>query len=103
MTVTTTEIRPAAQPAADSRVDLLGLSRERLAEVLAPVVDRPFRARQIYQALYERAVRDFSELTDLSKDLRARLAERFRVGHPEIAERHLSSDGTCKYLFRLAD
>ncbi|HEX6902039.1 MAG TPA: 23S rRNA (adenine(2503)-C(2))-methyltransferase RlmN [Thermoanaerobaculia bacterium] len=103
MTVTTTDIRPAAQTAADPRVDLLGLSRERLAEVLAPVVDRPFRARQIYQALYERAVPDFSELTDLSKDLRARLAERFRIGHPEIAERHLSSDGTCKYLFRLAD
>jgi 23S rRNA (adenine2503-C2)-methyltransferase len=108
MTFTTTEIRPAAQTAApavsaDARVDLLGLSRERLAEVLAPVVDRPFRARQIYQALYERAVRDFSELTDLSKDLRARLAERFRIGYPEIAERRLSSDGTCKYLLRLAD
>ncbi len=108
MSITTLETRPGAEPkaaavSADVRVDLLGLSRERLAEVLAPVVDRPFRVRQIYQALYERTVRDFSELTDLSKDLRSRLAERFRIGHPEIAERHLSSDGTCKYLFRLAD
>jgi 23S rRNA (adenine2503-C2)-methyltransferase len=105
MTITTLETQPAAEPkaAADPRADLLGLSRERLAEVLAPVVDRPVRARQIYQALYERAVPDISELTDLPKDLRARLAERFRVGHPEIDERNLSSDGTCKYLFRLPD
>ncbi|HSS52578.1 MAG TPA: 23S rRNA (adenine(2503)-C(2))-methyltransferase RlmN [Thermoanaerobaculia bacterium] len=84
-------------------MDLLGLSRERLAEVLGPVVDKPFRAKQIYQALYERGARDFSDLTDLSKELRARLAERFRIGLPAMASRHESADGTCKYLFRLHD
>lgn len=93
MTAITTEIQ----------TDLLGLSRERLAEALAPVVDRPFRVEQVYRALYERAARDFSEMTDLSKDLRSRLAERFRVGLPEIASRHISEDGTAKYLFRLHD
>jgi 23S rRNA (adenine2503-C2)-methyltransferase len=103
MISTTPEIQPNTEPQAGERIDLLGLSRERLAEVLAPVVDRPFRAGQIYQALYERAARDFSAMTDLPKDLRARLAERFRVGLPEIASSHLSEDGTCKYLFRLHD
>ena len=93
MIATTTDIKP----------DLLGISRERLAEVLSPVVDRPFRVEQIYRALYERAVRDFSEMTDLSKDLRARLSESFRVGLPEITSRHISEDGTGKYLFRLTD
>ena len=91
------------QAPADPRTDLLGLSRERLAEVLAPAVDRPFRARQIYPALYERPVRDLSEITELPKELRVRLAEQFRVGLPEIASRHLSADGTAKYLFRLSD
>jgi 23S rRNA (adenine2503-C2)-methyltransferase len=86
-----------------ARIDLLGLSREELARELAPVIDRPFRAGQIYQALYERGVRDFSEMTELSKDLRTRLAERYRIGLPEIAERRLAGDGTCKYLFRLHD
>jgi 23S rRNA (adenine2503-C2)-methyltransferase len=94
---------PAQRPDTDDRIDLLGLSRERLAEVLAPVVDRPFRIEQIYKALYERAAGDFAAMTDLSKDLRVRLAERFRVGLPAIASRHLSEDGTCKYLFRLRD
>ncbi|HYO12762.1 MAG TPA: 23S rRNA (adenine(2503)-C(2))-methyltransferase RlmN [Thermoanaerobaculia bacterium] len=86
-----------------ARIDLLGLSREELARELSPVIDRPFRAGQIYQALYERGVRDFSEMTDLSKDLRTRLAERYRIGLPEIAERRLAEDGTGKYLFRLHD
>ncbi|HVR95904.1 MAG TPA: 23S rRNA (adenine(2503)-C(2))-methyltransferase RlmN, partial [Thermoanaerobaculia bacterium] len=83
--------------------DLLGLSRERLREALAPVIDKPFRVEQIYQALYTRGVTSFEEMTDLSKDLRARLAERFRIGLPEIDTRALASDGTGKYLFRLHD
>ncbi|MFL6259075.1 MAG: 23S rRNA (adenine(2503)-C(2))-methyltransferase RlmN [Thermoanaerobaculia bacterium] len=98
------EILPTAEtPVPDARPDLLGLSREELAQALAPLIDRPFRARQIYQALYERAVRDFSEITELPRELRERLDERFRVGLPEIASRHLSADGTGKYLFRLRD
>jgi 23S rRNA (adenine2503-C2)-methyltransferase len=87
----------------DTRIDLLGLTREQLAATLAPVIDRPFRVEQIYQAIYKRGVRDFSEMTDLGKELRVQLAERFRIGLPEIAERRLSEDGTCKYLFRLPD
>jgi 23S rRNA (adenine2503-C2)-methyltransferase len=82
-------------------IDLLGLSRAQLAETLAPVVDRPFRVEQIYKALYERAVPGFEAMTDLSRELRARLAERFHIGTLEITERRLASDGTCKYLFRL--
>jgi 23S rRNA (adenine2503-C2)-methyltransferase len=89
--------------AGDERIDLLGLSRERLAELVAPVVDRPFRAGQIYRALYERAVGDLADVTELPRDLRERLGERFRVGLPAISSRHLSADGTGKYLFRLRD
>jgi 23S rRNA (adenine2503-C2)-methyltransferase len=98
------DIRRIMEP--DLRTDLLGLTRERLGETLSPlssILDRPFRVEQVYQALYARAVRGFAEMTDLSKELRAQLAERFRVGLPEIAERHLANDGTCKYLFRLPD
>ncbi len=96
MILSTTDLKP----------DLLGLSRARLAEALAPIPaisERPFRVEQIYRALYERAVRDFPEMTDLSKDLRTELAESFRVGLPETSSRHISEDGTGKYLFRLAD
>lgn len=93
--------RPASRR--DPRPDLLGLSLPALAEAVAPVVDRPFRARQIHDALHRRAVAGFDEMTDLPRDLRERLAESFRVGTPGIAGRAASDDGTVKYLFELHD
>ncbi|HEY0782263.1 MAG TPA: 23S rRNA (adenine(2503)-C(2))-methyltransferase RlmN, partial [Thermoanaerobaculia bacterium] len=93
----------SASPALDARPDLLGLPLERLREELAPVIDRPFRAQQVYQALYTRGVRDFAAMTDLAKALRDELDARFRLGWPAVASRQPSADGTCKYLFRLAD
>ena len=86
-----------------NRQDLLGLPRSALAERLAPFVDRPFRVDQIYRGLYERGVRDLEELTELSLELRAKLARHFSIGRPEIVEQHQSTDGTVKYLFRLHD
>lgn len=83
--------------------DLLGLSRARLAELVAPVVDRPFRAGQIYDALHLRGIADFAAMTDLSKALRQALAARFTIGLPAVAERLVAADETVKYLFRLAD
>ncbi len=85
------------------RLNLLGLPRQRLAEAVLPYVDKPYRATQIYRALYERGVFDLAAMTELSKDLRERLARRFVIRSPEIATRHRSADGTEKYLFRLAD
>jgi 23S rRNA (adenine2503-C2)-methyltransferase len=94
---------PSPARAKDPRPDLLGLPLGRLAEVLEPVIDRPFRARQVHDALHRRAVAGFDEMTDLPRDLRDRLAERFRVGSPRAASRAASEDGTVKYLFELHD
>ncbi len=86
-----------------SRLNLLGLPRRRLAEVLEPHVDRTYRADQVYRSLYERGVFDLAAMTELGKDLRARLARHFVIRSPEVVARHRSADGTEKYLFRLAD
>jgi 23S rRNA (adenine2503-C2)-methyltransferase len=95
---------PAAAAAGpDARLDLLGLSPDRLRAALGDLLDRPFRADQIFQALHLRGVRDFAAMTELHRDLRARLAERCRIGWPEIESRLPAADGTCKYLFRLRD
>ena len=83
--------------------DVLGLPRDELAALLAPVVDRPYRVEQVYRALYEQGATSFDEITVLSRPLRAELAGRFRIGLPEVASRHVSADGTTKYLFRLVD
>lgn len=93
-------------PLASSRVglpSLLGLPRARLAETLAPWIDRPFRVEQIYRALYQRQVGRFEDMTDLTAGLRECLAEHFSIALPEVAARHVSADSTTKYLFRLGD
>ena len=96
--------RVGAVPAGgDRRPELLGLPYEALAEAVETVIDRPFRARQIYDALHRRAVDRFEAMTDLPKELRAALAERFRIGGPRTVRRAASEDGTVKYLFGLAD
>ena len=60
---------------------------------------RPFD----YDALHRRGVGDFADITNLSKQLRAELAEHFRIGLPQVETARTSADGTVKYLLRLHD
>ncbi len=87
----------------EDRPSLLGLDRSELSTLLAEVIDRPFRIEQIFRALHVRRVSSFDEMTDLSLDLRERMAASFSIGRPEVDERQTSRDGTSKLLFRLAD
>lgn len=60
------------------------------------------RAKQLRRWLHHMGSQDFSEMTDLSKDLRADLAGKYTLGRPEIAEHKVSVDGTQKWLVRFA-
>src|SRR5271165_4841272 len=62
-----------------------------------------FRARQIYEAVYRRRITDVGAISNLPKSLRARLASDLPLGLPEIEKRFESTDGTRRYLLRLAD
>jgi 23S rRNA (adenine2503-C2)-methyltransferase len=90
----------------DARPSLLGHPRETLAAMLAaadvPEKQRRMRARQLWHWIYHRGATDFASMTDLSKDLRVRLEECFQIGRPEIAVEQQSTDGTMKWLLRLA-
>lgn len=88
---------------APARTELLGLPLPRLAAALAPVADRPFRARQVYDALYRRGVLDFAAMTEIAAPMRAELDRRFSLALPAVAERRAGEDGTTKFLLRLAD
>lgn len=87
----------------ESAQNLLGLPRTRLAEALEPWMDRPFRARQIYEAIHSRRVLSFAQMTDLPRTLRETLAARFELALPQVRERSESPDGTTKYLLSLED
>src|SRR5215813_613690 len=90
---------PPAKPS------LVGLSRAQLAEALAaigvPAAQRKMRAQQIWHWLYVRGARRFDEMTSVSKDLRAALAEHFTLARPEVVAEQVSVDGTRKWLLRL--
>lgn len=82
---------------------LIGRSLEELRALVKEMGEPAFRADQLHHWIYVRGVRDFEGMTNLKKPFRAKLAERFKVGQLEIAEKQVSSDGTIKYLFRLPD
>jgi 23S rRNA (adenine2503-C2)-methyltransferase len=87
----------------DPRIDLIGLSREELAAEMAAMGAAKFRAGQLWHWLYHRGARDFAPMTTLAKSFRAELAERYRIGRPEVARAQLSDDGTRKWLLRFGD
>ena len=82
---------------------LTELEPDALGDALARHGARPFHARQIYSWIYRRGVTDFADMTDLSTNLRAALARTYAIPTPAVSARSESSDGTVKYLLRLAD
>ena len=95
-----------AAPAVPAPINLSGLTRAQMVAVLTEsgVVEHgkaKMRATQVFRWLHHRGVTDFAQMTDVAKETRARLAERFSVSRPEIVERQVSKDGTRKWLIRM--
>jgi 23S rRNA (adenine2503-C2)-methyltransferase len=86
-----------------NRLDLANLERAELETALDERGHRRFHARQIFQWVYRRGVTDVGAMTDLSRDLRAALADEFTVTTPTVVARERSTDGTEKFLLELAD
>src|SRR5262249_49976387 len=60
------------------------------------------RARQLWNWIYVHGARDFAAMTNLAKDFRSVMAERFSLARPEIVTEQISEDGTRKWLLRTA-
>ncbi|AHD02784.1 23S rRNA (adenine(2503)-C(2))-methyltransferase RlmN [Leisingera methylohalidivorans] len=87
------------------KVNLVGLTRERMREVLiehgTPEKQAKMRVGQIWQWIYQWGKRDFADMTNLAKAYRAELADIFEVRIPEVVSKQVSTDGTRKYLVRI--
>ena len=83
--------------------DIKSMTRDELAGEIASLGLPSFRAGQIFDWLQVRGVTSFDEMTNLSKDLRAALAQRYELRFCEVVRRLESKDDTVKYLFRLID
>ncbi len=86
-----------------SKVNLKALSTKELESFVRGGGMPAFRARQLLHWIYEKHVRSVSDITELSKDLRGRLAEKAFISNLELFEHRISGDGTEKFLFGLED
>lgn len=86
-----------------ARVELSGLERAEIEALFAEREYPRFHARQVFRWIWKRGVTDFAAMTDLSRSLRALLAETFTISTPEVVRRDRSEDGTQKFVLRLAD
>ncbi len=101
----TPDVKTVPRKNPDGPINLVGKSRLELAVLLesAGIPEKQIKMRvgQIWQWIYNKGVRDFAQMTNLSKDIRAELAQHFVVAVPEVVSRQVSKDGTRKYLVRI--
>lgn len=83
--------------------ELIGLSAVQLEEFLGTWGEFSYRGRQLYHALYGERQRDLRRVTALPNRLRQRLEEECQATLPQAEKKFQSSDGTRRYLLRLAD
>jgi 23S rRNA (adenine2503-C2)-methyltransferase len=80
------------------------MSLAELTELMSGLGQKPYRARQVWDALYKQRVVSLDEVTTLPTVLREELAAAgWRVGLPVMAQTAVSVDGTERYLMRMAD
>jgi 23S rRNA (adenine2503-C2)-methyltransferase len=88
---------------AEQRQALLGMNKDSLAAVLREIGEPEYRAGQILDWIYRKRAGEFSEMTNISSDLRQTLAARFLLNRCETVLDSHSTDTTDKFLLRLHD
>jgi len=87
----------------DKPLNLLDLDREAMERYFVSLGAKPFHGRNVFKWIHKHGVTDFGQMTDLSKKLRAQLAEVAEVRLPEVVLEKPSADGTVKWVMELAD
>jgi 23S rRNA (adenine2503-C2)-methyltransferase len=85
------------------RTDVAETELSELERALEGLGHPRFHARQIFQWVHRRGVTDFSAMSDLGRELRSQLEREFCVTTPQVVRTERSTDGTTKFLLRLAD
>ncbi len=86
------------------KINLKGLNLAEITNLIATLGEKPYRARQIYQWLYQKNVTDWAQMSNISAPLRAELADRFEITSVRLKDSRSSRiDGSVKFLFELND
>ena len=86
-----------------NKLNLLGLNKKELEKFFISIDEKPFRAKQIIKWVHQRGVSDFSEMTDISKDLRTKLETVCVIEAPEVIYEKTSQDGTKKWVISVGN
>ncbi|MDX1836892.1 23S rRNA (adenine(2503)-C(2))-methyltransferase RlmN [Legionella taurinensis] len=84
-----------------SKVNLLNFNYQQMRDFFSQLGEKPFRAQQVLQWIHQAGFHDFSQMTNLGKVLRDKLAQVAEIRLPEIIACQKSSDGTHKWLLKL--
>lgn len=101
-----TEVKPVRRQKKEKphlKESIYSLRPDELQQWLKDNGEKPFRAGQIYEWLYNKRVKTFEEMSNLSKGLREKLAENFALTTLSTLVKQESKDGTIKFLFQLQD
>jgi 23S rRNA (adenine2503-C2)-methyltransferase len=86
-----------------TKTDIRGLSQEALIAIFEKHGEKAFRAKQVYQWLWQKSAARFEEMTNLSKETRTLLDEHFEFKLLEVDLMQRSVDGTIKNAVKLHD
>jgi len=87
----------------ENKKDIRSLSQTELTDVFKSLNEPAFRAKQVYQWLWQKCAVSFEEMTNLSKDLRSKLETNFEITPVVISEMQVSNDRTIKCAMKLSD
>jgi len=86
-----------------NKMELLGIDIEDLENYLLAQGQPRYRARQIYAWIYRKEVSSFYEMSDMPKELRARLDKNAEISIPRVLKQRVSKDNTRKFLLEMKD
>ncbi|EKE02230.1 MAG: hypothetical protein ACD_20C00410G0016 [uncultured bacterium] len=87
----------------DKKTILAGMTLSELEKFVADNNEPKFRAKQLHYWLYKKSVPEFDQMSNLSKEFRAKLNEIAQISDTKIKQRLISKDGTIKYLLEFPD
>jgi len=97
-------MNPSSQsPSAKSKINLLGMTRTQMEDFFVSIGEKKFRAAQVVKWIHQLGVDNFDEMSNVSKALRAKLAEIAEIRPPEVIYKEFSSDGTRKWVLKVGD
>ncbi len=87
----------------NEKISLIGLNLQQIKEYMAQMGEKPYRAQQIYQWVYIYGVDTIDKMSNINKEFRQKLAQKFTLGRLKITQKQPSADGTIKWLVAMHD